>query len=185
MGPRATPGAQEGPRCPGPRVGRGLWSFYRPEGREGDDADGTRSSVGSELLHFRHTVSGARALCWKPPSARASRRQPPAPSCPPILCEPGTWETPRFLVHPSAEQAACRQPGLRSASQDVRSGLYLCASAISYGASVFLTVKWGFARLRLTWRGKMLQHLCGTTHHCWYLKPWMHADLQGPISSCS
>lgn len=33
-----------------------------------------------------------------------------APSCPPIRYEPGTWETPRFLVHPRAERGACRQP---------------------------------------------------------------------------
>ena len=42
---------------------------------------------------------------------------------------------------------------LRSASQDVRSGLYLCASAIIYGASVSFTCKMGLrkAQINLAW----------------------------------
>lgn len=68
-----------------PRRGHGAWGHMRaegsgassrPEGGEGDDAEGTRGGVRSELLRFRHTVSRARALCWKPLSARASHRHP-------------------------------------------------------------------------------------------------------------
>lgn len=93
-------GAREGVRA----ESSGISS--RPEGRGGNNADGTGADVESELPCLRHSCQrgqGLGSLCWKRhPLPEPPAGNPPAASFHPR--ESGTWMTPRFLAGPQLRE---------------------------------------------------------------------------------
>ena len=91
MGPRVDPEAQQGQGARGNMRAEDFSASSRPEGGEGGDADGTRGDVGSELLCFRHTVSGTGLRAGSHPLPEPPSGNLQHPLVPPsgVSLEPG------------------------------------------------------------------------------------------------
>lgn len=144
-----------------PSRGQGAWGHVqaegfsassRPEGGEGGDADGTRGDVGSELVCFRHTVSGTGLCAGSHPLPEPPTGNLQHPLVPPssVSLEPGR--------HPisgrSQPRAGSLQAALGCVSEpgcEVRS-ISLCLSHYLWSLC-FFTCEMGLykAQISLEW----------------------------------